>query len=173
MNREPRSSSVTVRRLVAADAALFMAVRLQALAEEPRAFGRAVEEEARSPATQYRFDEPFAIFGGFSGVDLVAIAGFERLPYVKLRHKAMLGSMYVRPEFRGSGVAVQLVERLIAHARSEGVLQMRLSVADWNERAIAFYAKLGFVEYGREPRALLVDGEFVDERMLVRMLDQP
>ena len=53
--------------------------------------------------------------------------------------------LYVRPHARGSRLGWQLVERLIAEARTAGYREMRLDVQEKSIRARALYAALGFV----------------------------
>ena len=50
-----------------------------------------------------------------------------------------LEDLFVRPEFRGDGIATALLHQL----RSMTTGRVEWSVLDWNERAIAFYRNLG------------------------------
>jgi ribosomal protein S18 acetylase RimI-like enzyme len=53
----------------------------------------------------------------------------------------------------------------------EGVRQVLLTVTAGNDTALAMYEAFGFRVYGREPRALLVDGVFFDDLHMVREVD--
>lgn len=59
-----------------------------------------------------------------------------------------LKRMYVRPEFRGRGVARALLERLTVHAVSEGAGLLRLETGVHQREAIALYTKAGFRSMG-------------------------
>ncbi|MFB6254247.1 MAG: GNAT family N-acetyltransferase [Halobacteriaceae archaeon] len=63
--------------------------------------------------------------------------------------KLHLGNIYVDPKYRGTGLADDLVTRGIQHAREDGAEELSLNVAVDNDRALAYYEKLGFdvVEY--------------------------
>lgn len=81
--------------------------------------------------------------------------------------------MYVVPAARGTGLARPLLEAAIAHARQQPDLrQLQLGVTVGNAPALHLYPSLGFVEYGREPAALCVDGRYYDE-ILMQLELQP
>ena len=61
-----------------------------------------------------------------------------------------LMAMWVHPMTRGSGGADQLVEAVIAWARSEGAKLVRLKVIQGNNRARGFYERMGFRPTGQE-----------------------
>lgn len=54
-----------------------------------------------------------------------------------------LEDLYVRPEFRGSGVGRALLIHLASIARERGCGRLEWSVLDWNEPAIGFYERIG------------------------------
>jgi ribosomal protein S18 acetylase RimI-like enzyme len=58
--------------------------------------------------------------------------------------RAGLASVAVHPDFRGSGVAVELFRLFEERARRLGVRRVELSVLASNARAIAFYKKVGW-----------------------------
>jgi ribosomal protein S18 acetylase RimI-like enzyme len=60
-----------------------------------------------------------------------------------------LMSMWVSPDLRGSGAATRLVDAVRDQARRSGADRIRLWVTDGNERAMAFYVRLGFEPTGR------------------------
>jgi ribosomal protein S18 acetylase RimI-like enzyme len=163
----------TIRPLTAPDVAAFRPLRLDALRLHPRAFGSAYEEEI-----QYTLDDlaarwpvpPGVMLGGFVADRLVGFAGLRVEPKIKERHKGFIYTVYVDQAFRGRGLAVGLVEAAIATARQAGLRFVYLTVAVGND-ARRIYDRLGFRTFGIEPRGLLVDGEFVDEEMMVLDLD--
>lgn len=61
-------------------------------------------------------------------------------------------TVYVRNEYRGSGVGRALYEQLEAELSAMGKLCLLACAADDNAASIAFHKKLGFTEVGHFPR---------------------
>ena len=60
-----------------------------------------------------------------------------------------LKRLYIRPPFRGQGLARRLVEHLLADAREEGYEAMLLDTFPFLSQAIRLYRALGFYEIPR------------------------
>ena len=56
-----------------------------------------------------------------------------------------LEDLYVRPSFRGQGIGEKLLRELATLALTRGCGRLEWWVLDWNEKAIAFYRRLGAV----------------------------
>jgi len=54
-----------------------------------------------------------------------------------------LEDLFVRPEFRGSGLGKMMLQKLASIAVAENCGRFEWSVLDWNEPAISFYKRLG------------------------------
>lgn len=164
-----------VRQLTVADVDAYRALRLAALADAPEAFGDSPEEaRVRPPAYWHDLlnglpDRVF--FGAFAGDRMVGTMNIARQKGEKQRHKCMLYGVYVAPEGRGTGASQALMDAVIAAARAMDILQIGLVVGVRNEAAKRLYQRAGFFAYGTERRALIVDGAFVDEIMMVKFLD--
>jgi ribosomal protein S18 acetylase RimI-like enzyme len=76
----------------------------------------------------------------------------------------------VREEARGRGVGRALVLAVIEHARAQ-VVQLHAAVVTSNEAARALYRSLGFATYGLEPRGLFCAGQYLDQELMLLMLD--
>lgn len=143
-----------IRILGPEDAAVFHALRLEALTAEPGSFGSSAEEQAgRSLAQVAKTLSETTMFGAFVGDELVGLAGFARMAPVKEQHKGTVWSMYLRPSTRGSGLAGALLDKVIDHARGV-VEELRLVVVVDNAPAVRLYESRGFVRWGVEPYAL-------------------
>jgi len=159
------------RVLTAADAAAWRAIRLRALREHPEAFLVSVEEEERRPERATWADPEDAILGAFDGAAIVGTVGFARERFAKTRHKAVIWGVYVAPEARGRGVGRRLLDGAVARISGwPAIEQVCLSVSASSAAARALYAAAGFVTWGVEPQAMLVDGRRNDEEHMVLRL---
>lgn len=83
---------------------------------------------------------------------LIGTAGIEAVgTKYKVRHRAEFGIAIARA-YWGLGLGKALTNACIACAKQAGYKQLELDVVAENEGAIALYRKLGFVEYGRNPK---------------------
>jgi ribosomal protein S18 acetylase RimI-like enzyme len=164
--------SWTTRRLSADDALIYRDIRLTALQTEPTSFGSDYAREVGKSGPEWasQLERNFS-FGVFDGADLVGIATFIPEGMEKVRHRAHLVAVYVKPDARGKGASRALFDRLIESARRE-VLQLHLVVTTHNERARRFYENFGFQIYGTDPRGLKVDGRYYDDYLMVLRLDE-
>lgn len=155
-----------IRPLRSDEAVHYRELRLLALRLHPESFGSSFEEEALLEIDV--FAERLAdgrVFGVWSGEQLVACAGLALREKPKLRHKGHLWGMFVRPEVRGRGIGERLLREVLTHSRTccEEVL---LTVVADNTAAYRLYAAAGFVEYGREPRAIKIGSDYFDELLM-------
>jgi ribosomal protein S18 acetylase RimI-like enzyme len=160
-----------IRLLTSGDAALYRAIRLEALSAHPEAFASTFAREQEKPLAW--FEERLTssdVFGAFIDGEIVGIAGFNRQDGPQTMHKAHLWGMYVRHQAGRSGVGRRLVDAVITHA-AERVEKLQLSVMSKNEAALRLYTAAGFVEYGREVKALKQDGRYFDEVLMDLFVD--
>lgn len=169
-----------VRALCPAEGPLYRELRLEALRESPEAFASSYEEERTREASHFAErcaqTGPGRVFGAFAPAGgeerLLGMAGIYWAPRPKLRHKAHVWGVFVRPSARGRGCGRELLAALTAYARTlEHVRQLHLGVSSGNAAALRLYRACGFEVYGTEPRALIVGGRALDERLMVRFLD--
>ena len=163
---------ISIRTLTSIDAALWKEFRLHALQESPLAFGSTYQEEIVFTDMQWVQQlEKATIFGAFSGDQLVGCAGFRVHEMLQMKHRGFFFGMYVLPEFRGKGIAGELLRMLIVYAKTQ-VIQLHCGVKLINESAIALYKKHGFVRYLIEPRSIKVGDTYYDDTWMVLKFDE-
>jgi ribosomal protein S18 acetylase RimI-like enzyme len=164
---------LNVRPLCADDASAFQALRLFALHESPTAFGSSFEEERERTLAQFAAflsgSPERIVFGAFCDEKLIATVGLGRAAGVKANHTGFIRSLYVMPQHRGQGVGRAMLTHAIQVAMQwPGLDHLTLAVTAGNASALALYQKLGFIQFGRAPRALYVDGQYYDEIQMIR-----
>ena len=83
-------------------------------------------------------------WSGFSSSD------FDRIIETEIAFSDLFIS--VAQDYWGLGIGRALTEACIESAKAAGYIQLELAVVSENLRAITLYKKLGFVEYGRNPK---------------------
>ena len=165
-------SGLQIRRLENSDAELYREMRLDALQQNPEAFGSTFERENAQPLSWFEaVVGRSVIFGAFLDGMLAGIAAYGVRDGPKQAHKALLWSMYVQAAARKLGLGRELVAAVLGHARGR-VEMVQLTVVSENEGARRLYRRLGFVEYGYEKRALKQGGRYYDEVLMVKFLDE-
>jgi GNAT superfamily N-acetyltransferase len=145
-----------VRRIEAADWPRFRQLRLEALRDSPLAFVEQHDQALAQPDQhwQERVERgagaaDSATFVAVDAGELVGKATCFIEPEVTAYVSAHLVGVYVRPPSRGSGVAEAVVAAAVGWAREEAhAARVRLFVIETNDRAMAFYRRLGFTPTG-------------------------
>ena len=160
-----------IRILTPDDAAEFWTLRLEALHDAPLSFGAEPGKDFANSVEEVRGHlnrAPDSVtFGAFVDGVLVGTAGCLRGNRAKTAHKVHLWGMYVAPEHRRAGLAHQLVDAVIAHARAlDGVAWIELGVSSTAPGAQRLYEGAGFRVWGTEPDALRHDGGSGDQHFM-------
>lgn len=110
------------------------------------------------------------MLGAFLGGRLVGVGNFKPShPADRARHRAGLGLSILKDHW-GEGIGTAMLHAMIDAARSTPLELLELSVVGANARAKSMYDRLGFIEYGRQPRAMKYrDGRYDD--LILMQLD--
>jgi ribosomal protein S18 acetylase RimI-like enzyme len=148
----------------------FRDLRLEALKEEPAAFGSSYEEEQALKEEDWRRRIGTMIFAleGDAPVGMISFAVSDR---AKTKHVAHIYSVYVRRSARGKGAGGGLLKAALDRLRKHGgVVKVQLSVNPEMRPAVRLYEREGFVAQMRAQKELLVDGRYHDLLYMEKML---
>jgi RimJ/RimL family protein N-acetyltransferase len=138
-----------IRRVEPEDWQLLRGVRLRALREDPTAFLATYDQESAFEDAQWQDRASQANGASFVAVDGETAEGLATGLIVENSETVVLVGMWVAPRLRGTGVAGELVDSVVAWARERGVARVRLSVERGNDRAARLYERCGFTEIER------------------------
>jgi RimJ/RimL family protein N-acetyltransferase len=85
------------------------------------------------------------------------------------RHSANL-VLGVLEEYRGQGIATKLFNKVFEWAKEADISRLGLTVIKDNNKAFTLYRKMGFVLEGEKVQSLKIDGRFVNEYYLYKLL---
>ena len=109
-----------------------------------------------------------------SGGRIVGCAALHPVSASLRRSHARVLGIGILPQWQRRGIGRRLMERLLDWADNWGhVLRVELQVHADNERAIALYRSLGFVEEGRHRAYALKNGRYVDSFSMARLHPNP
>ena len=85
------------------------------------------------------------------------------------RHSANI-VLGVLEDHRGKGFATKLFNKVFEWAKEVGISRLGLTVIKDNNKAFNLYRKMGFVSEGERVQSLKINGEFVNEYYLYKLL---
>lgn len=90
---------------------------------------------------------------------------------LRLSYTGSFGMM-VDKDFRNKGIGKLLIEGLLGWADSNPLIEkVSLGVFSTNDRAIALYKKMGFIQEGRKIKEFKMDsGEYVDDILMYKFV---
>jgi GNAT superfamily N-acetyltransferase len=140
-------STLTIRLCGLDDWEGLRAIRLEALADTPDAYGSTYEESSRWSDAQWKNAASTRLYylADRDGRVVGMVSGGFNDGYPGTR---WLYGMYVTPSERGTGTANRLVRSIEEWARKQGVDEIYLHVTTSVARARAFYDKVGFRSSG-------------------------
>ena len=158
-------SAITVEELHPSQWMRLRDIRLAALENDGFAFGGNLEAERAFDESAWR--EKFKIFTGVIASVEGTDVGFMSVENLKGDFGATcwVGSCWVRPEFRRTGVLQSLFEYVDSQAAERNWLTQGLGVWVDNEIAIKAYGKLGFEKMGEKQESTRKSGMYY-QRMI-------
>ncbi|MBU3679160.1 MAG: GNAT family N-acetyltransferase [Candidatus Kapabacteria bacterium] len=170
---------LTIRPLEIDDFATFLDIQREALLQSPELFGSDYEwfESLSILSKEQRYEKymnfPYQYILGAVDDDgnIAGMIGYSSEDSSKTRHKGTVWGLFVRPEFRGKGIATIMVMSVLETAQDMlDVEQVQLAVSTHNEASYGLYLRLGFKVFGTELHAMKIGDSYVDEYHMVKFL---
>ena len=145
-------------------------LRLEALKNDPVAFGSSYEEEIKLSNAEWkkRIKNVLFALSNDKPVGMIAYAFQNKL---KTKHIANIFGVYVKKEYRGKAIGEKLIERAISSIRkNKSIIKIDLTVNPNQKAAVKLYKKYGFKTVGRLEKGLFVNGKFYDELIMEKLV---
>lgn len=155
-------SDVIIRPITKDDAETFFALRLEALQNNPEAYGSNYEDSVKKwTAESYTASrvpdvgsDDFIVTAELDG-KLVGMIGFYRDTYPKERHIGTIWGVYTAPAARRQGIGKKMLQAISDHAKNcDALAVINVAVITENQAAIKLYESVGFKAWGTQPDAL-------------------
>jgi RimJ/RimL family protein N-acetyltransferase len=171
------SAIVRIRKITPDDAEAFLRL-CHRLDQETHFMLLEPDERTLTPDEQRQALERLAA----SGREMIFVAEDEQsgelVGYLAIRggtfrreqHRASLVVGVVQA-FSGQGIGSRLFQEMERWAPQRGLHRLELTVMVHNQRALALYRKQGFLIEGTRRHALFVDGQYVDEYYMAKLLE--
>lgn len=103
--------------------------------------------------------------------EIVGFISAQKGMFHRKKHSAYV-VVGIRKAFQGRGIGSEFFKRLDEWAREEQLKRLGLTVMTSNEAGLRLYLKHGFVIEGMKRASMLVDGVFVDEYYMGKVLNE-
>lgn len=168
---------MNLREIHATDAAAYVQLLAQIERESPYAL---LEPEERRTTIQEQWDEIEQIRRSDNQMiwivedrdRLVAWLGAFGERYRRVSHNVLVGIGVLAP-YRNQGLGTRLFSALEQWAWKHQIHRLELFVANENQAGIALYQKMGFQIEGTRRESYQIDGRYVDEYLMAKLLIPP
>jgi RimJ/RimL family protein N-acetyltransferase len=165
---------VTLRKLVPEDAAELLSLQHQ-LDQESNFMLLEPDERQTSLQQVKEMVESFA--NADSSILIGAEAEGKLAGYLSARGGSVRRNRHsayvvvgILKQYQGMGIGNGLFREMDTWAAVNGIVRLELTVMTHNQRALALYTKFGFVIEGTKRKSLHVDGQWVDEYYMGKIL---
>lgn len=103
------------------------------------------------------------------GEEIVGFISAQRGTLNRVKHTAYI-VVGIRKAFQGKGIGKEFFKRLDLWAKDKGITRLELTVMCPNTVAKTLYEKNSFVVEGIKKNSMIVDGKYVDEFYMAKLL---
>jgi len=162
--------NVTISRSLEENWQDFKNIRLDALKNEPSAFGSSFEEENEFTEELWKQRSLSALIA-YSNNNPIGLLVYIINNRIKTKHVATIYSVYVNKNYRGQGVGKKLINSALESIKKNSdVIKVDLAVNPEQVSAVKLYEYFGFKEVGRLSKEVFVDNKFYDQLLMELIL---
>jgi len=115
------------------------------------------------------FDSNALILVAEDNDEIVGYLSGERGFANRIKHSAYI-VIGILNSHRGRGIGTKLFEQLDTWTMENNITRLELTVMTRNENGVRLYEKMGFKKEGIKARSLIVDGKYVDEYYMAKIM---
>ena len=113
-------NEIIIKQLTEDDWQQLRHIRLESLQDSPTNFGSSYDEEIQKSDEEWRsWPNRCDAFGALLEDILIGSCRFSQEFGAKLSHKGNIYGMYIKPKYRGNGIAKMLIKAVIAHGKKQ------------------------------------------------------
>jgi RimJ/RimL family protein N-acetyltransferase len=140
---------ISIRRIQPGEGQLFKELRLASLKESPSAFSSTYESALRRSRESWN-EQADSTAEGKDRCTFIAFSDGSPVGIAALycdnenKEEGEIVQVWVSPDFRGSGMAQELLETILEWSQENGFHRVLARITPGNDRALRFYKKCGF-----------------------------
>lgn len=155
----------TITQLSADSWQQYRDIRLEALQTDPLAFGGSYEEESTNDVTDWK-NRINNMWFALINDEIVGMVGLLKRTDQSCKHCGCIISLWVKPTFRGQGIAKALVQKIQEIAPELGIRKISLHATTTQTNAIKLYEAMGFKKIAVLKENLYKDNQYLDEYLM-------
>jgi ribosomal protein S18 acetylase RimI-like enzyme len=135
---------------------------------EPGERGTTVEQQKKS-IEKILIDKNSIFFVAETENKLVGFIAALGSNLIRNQHSVFL-VLGILEDYQGQGIATKLFNQVFDWAKKVGISRLGLTVIKGNTKAFNLYRKMGFVLEGEKVHSLKINGDFINEYYLYKLL---
>ncbi|QQR48953.1 GNAT family N-acetyltransferase [bacterium] len=144
---------------------VYRELRLEALQNDPQAFGGSYEEEINLTPTNWQ-NRLKSMWFAWTDNQIIGMIGLVQNKEMGIKHYAFLVSLWVKPAYRRQGIGALLIKHVQKDAPTKQLRKILLHVTKTQPGALRLYETVGFKKVGTLKENLFKDNRYLDQDLM-------
>lgn len=144
---------------------VYRELRLEALQNDPQAFGGSYEEEINLTPTNWQ-NRLKSMWFAWTDNQIIGMIGLVQNKEMGIKHYAFLVSLWVKPAYRRQGIGALLIKHVQKDAPTKQLRKILLHVTKTQPGALRLYEPVGFKKVGTLKENLFKDNRYLDQDLM-------